>query len=48
MILKPNPNNQAFVLSEDKVESFLKQDNSHFKKAIERFEKIKRKKKSDL
>ena len=34
------PNQQAFVLSSDKVNEFLEQDNSKFKEFVDKFEKF--------
>ena len=38
------PLNHAFVLKSDKAEAFLNQDNSNFKKVMEKFEKFTNKK----
>lgn len=38
------PLNHAFVLKSDKAEAFLNQDNSNFKKVMEKFERFTNKK----
>lgn len=44
MATATKPLNHAFVLKSDKAEAFLNQDNSNFKKVMEKFEKFTNKK----